>query len=234
MNTDVSIAAAFVAGIVSFVSPCVLPLVPTYLSFMTGVSLAELTGGPAQARRALMPLALFVAGFTTVFVALGAGASAVGSLMAANRELLTRAGGVALIVFGTVLLDIVPLPVLRGVAVDPVRVRRWGRLTAFALGVTFPLALGPCAGPVYGAILTLAADSRSVAVGSGLLFVYSAGLALPFVVAALTLHRAAGVLRWLAARARVVRAITGGLMVALGLAMATGMLDRVTAWMRGL
>jgi cytochrome c-type biogenesis protein len=234
MTSTVGIAAAFWAGTVSFLSPCVLPLVPTYVSFMTGMSLTELTEQRSRRPGDLVPIALFVVGFTTVFVALGAGASVVGGLLSANRQLLTRIGGIVLVALGAVLLDVVPLPAMRGINIDPARLRRFGRLTAFALGLVFPLALGPCAGPVYGAILTLAADSRSVAAGSVLLLAYSAGLAVPFVLVALTLHRAAGTLKWLAARARAVRVVTGVLVIALGSAMATGVLDRVTAWMHAL
>jgi cytochrome c-type biogenesis protein len=234
MTTDISIAAAFAAGIVSFLSPCVLPLVPAYVAFMTGSSLAETAGERPRLRGQLAPIALFVLGFTAVFVALGAGASAIGGMLSANKELLTRVGGIVLVALGVVLLDIVPLPAVRGLTVDPARLRRFGRLTALALGLAFPLALGPCAGPVYGAILTMAADGRSAVAGAVLLLAYSAGLALPFVVAALTLHRAAGALKWLAARARVVRAVTGVLLIALGVVMAAGVLDRVTAWMHAL
>jgi cytochrome c-type biogenesis protein len=234
MTSTVSIAAAFWAGTVSFLSPCVLPLVPAYVSFMTGMSLTELTEQRSRRPGDLVPIALFVVGFTTVFVALGAGASVVGGLLSANRQLLERMGGIVLVALGVILLDVVPLPVMRGLTIDPARLRRFGRLTAFALGLAFPLALGPCAGPVYGAILTLAADSRGVAAGSALLLAYSAGLAVPFVLVALTLHRAAGTLTWLAARAHIVRVVTGVLMIALGLAMVTGVLDRVTAWMHAL
>jgi cytochrome c-type biogenesis protein len=234
MTSTVGIAAAFWAGTVSFLSPCVLPLVPAYISFMTGMSLTELSDQRPGRPGYLAPIALFVLGFTAVFVALGAGASAVGSLLSANRQLLTWVGGIVLVALGVVLLDVVPLPAMRGLIIDPARLRRFGRLTAFALGLAFPLALGPCAGPVYGAILTLAADSRSVAAGSVLLLAYSAGLAVPFVLVALTLHRAAGALKWLAARARIIRVVTGALVVALGLAMVTGVLDRVTAWMHAL
>jgi cytochrome c-type biogenesis protein len=232
MTSTVGIFAAFWAGVVSFLSPCVLPLVPVYMSFMTGASLSEITEGRVRARDTLAPVALFVAGFTIVFTVLGVGASAIGGLFAANKDLLTRIGGAALIVFGVVMLDLVPLPAVRAFSVDPSGVRRWGRLAALALGLVFPLALGPCAAPVYGAILTLAADSRSVWAGTGLLLAYSAGLALPFVVVALTLGRAAGALKWLAARARVIRMVTGVLLVGLGIAMVTGLLGGMMAWVR--
>jgi cytochrome c-type biogenesis protein len=234
MTATVGVAAAFGAGIVSFLSPCVLPLVPAYVSFMTGMSLNELADQGPRRPGHLVPIALFVLGFTAVFVALGAGASAGGSLLSANRQLLTRVAGIVLVALGVVLLDIVPLPAMRGVTIDPARSRRFGRLTSLALGLAFPLALGPCAGPVYGAILTLAADSRNVATGSVLLLAYSAGLAVPFVLVAFTLHRAAGTLKWLAARTRLIRSVTGALVVALGLAMAAGVLDRATVWMRTL
>lgn len=233
MSTQISLAAAFVAGLVSFVSPCVLPLIPAYVSFMTGMSLAELTSPDRQRTKLLGPVLLFVAGFTVVFVALGAGASVIGALLNANRVLLTRVAGVVVLLLGVVLLDIVPLPFLRsGAGMDAAAFRRFGGWAGLVLGVTFPFALGSCAGPVYGAILTLAVDSRSVGVGSLLLLVYSIGLAVPFVVTALLLDRATVALKWLSRRAKLINRIAGAVLVMLGIAMTSGLVDRLGVWLR--
>jgi cytochrome c-type biogenesis protein len=233
VSTQISLAAAFGAGILSFLSPCVLPLIPAYVTFVTGMSLAELTSPDRRAMRLLGPLLLFVAGFTVVFVALGAGASVLGALLDANRTVLTRGAGVVVILLGVILLDVVPLPFLHaGAGVDAAAFRRFGGWAALALGVAFPFALGPCAGPVYGAILTLAVDSRSVGTGALFLFVYSIGLALPFVATALLLGRAAVALKWLSSRARIIQRVAGAVLVVMGIAMATGLMDRLGVWLR--
>lgn len=233
MIAPISLIAAFWAGVISFLSPCVLPLIPAYVSFMTGMSLGELTAGDRRTSRMLVPVLLFVAGFTVVFVALGAGASVLGSVLNANRTALTRAAGIVVFLLGIVLLDIVPLPFLKGGGgIDATVFRRFGGWAALVLGLAFPFALGPCAGPVYGAILTLAVDSRSVAEGSRLLLVYSLGLALPFVVTSLLLDRLAGTLRWFVRHSKTINRVAGAVLVAMGLAMVTGLIDRVAVLLR--
>jgi cytochrome c-type biogenesis protein len=233
MSTQVSLVAAFAAGIVSFLSPCVLPLIPAYVSFMTGMSLADLTAPDRRTGRLLMPVLLFVTGFTVVFVALGAGASVLGAVLNANRLLLTRVAGVIVFLLGVVLLDIVPLPFLRGGAgIDAAVFRRFGGWASLALGIAFPFAMGPCAGPVYGAILTLAISSGSVGTGSLLLLVYSLGLALPFVLTSLLLGRLTGALRWLNRHAKIINRIAGAVMVLMGAAMVTGLIEKLGVWLR--
>jgi len=235
VTPQISVVAAFLAGVISFLSPCVLPLIPAYVSFMTGMSLTELKDDRRSAARLLGPVLLFVAGFTVVFVALGAGASVIGAVLNANRLLLTRVAGGIVIVLGVVMLDIVPLPFLKGSGgIDAAMFRRFGGWAALVLGLVFPFALGPCAGPVYGAILTLAVDSRSVAAGSGLLLVYSLGLAVPFVATALLLDRLTPALRWLVRHSKLINRIAGGVLVVLGLAMMTGLIDQVGTWMRAI
>jgi cytochrome c-type biogenesis protein len=235
VSTQVTLIAAFAAGLVSFLSPCVLPLIPAYVSFMTGMSLAELTSSDRRATRLLGPVLLFVAGFTVVFVALGAGASVLGSLLNANRVLLTRLAGGVLFLLGVLLLDIVPLPLLRaGASVDATAFRRFGGWAALVLGLAFPFALGPCAGPVYGAILTLAVDGRSVGAGSLLLLVYSMGLAVPFIATALLLDRASIALKRLSRHAKLINRIAGAVLVMLGLAMVTGLIDKAGLWLRAI
>lgn len=233
MGGGIGIAAAFVAGLISFVSPCVLPLVPAYVSFMTGMSLAELTGGERRASRVLGPVLLFIAGFTVVFVALGAGASALGFILNANKLLLTRVAGGVLVLLGIVLLDVVPLPFLHGGAgIDAATFRRFGPWASLVLGLAFPFALGPCAGPVYGAILTLAADSRSVGTGALLLLVYSVGLAVPFIAVSLVLGRLAGAVRWLGGHGKLVQRVAGAVLVVMGVAMLTGLIERAAPLLR--
>jgi cytochrome c-type biogenesis protein len=230
---QIGVLAAFGAGVVSFLSPCVLPLLPAYISFITGMSLGELKGQDRSVRRVLGPVLLFVLGFTLVFVALGASASVLGALVNANRQVLSRVAGVIVALFGLVLLDVVPLPWVHG-GLDAARFRRFGPWTALMLGVAFPLALGPCAGPVYGAILTLAIDTRSVTSGALLLLVYSAGLAIPFVVLSLLLGRMAVTLTWLARHAKTINRVAGAVLVVTGIAMATGLFSYAARFLQTL
>ena len=234
MSTQVSIIAALGAGVVSFLSPCVLPLLPAYISFVTGMSLGELTGEDRRAARILGPVLLFVLGFTLVFVALGASASVLGAMLNANRELLSRAAGVVIAIFGVVLLDVVPLPWLHGGGLNASGFRRFGPWASFALGLAFPFALGPCAGPVYGAILTLAIDTRSVSSGALLLLAYSAGLAIPFIAVSLLLGRLAPTLKWFSRHSRAINRVAGALLVVTGVAMATGLFGYVARFLQTL
>ncbi len=228
-------AAAFGAGLISFLSPCVLPLIPAYVSFMTGMSLAELTDGDRRSWRILGPVLLFVAGFSVMFVALGAGASVLGALLNANRILLTRVAGVVMMLLGVILLDVVRIPWLGGGrGVDAASFRKFGPMASFAFGLAFPFAVGPCAGPVYGAILTLAVDSRSVGTGALLLFIYSVGLALPFIAVSLLLDRLTGTMRWLSRHSVLIRRFAGAVLIVMGLAMVTGVIDQVSRLLQSL
>jgi cytochrome c-type biogenesis protein len=226
----VSYAAAFVAGLVTFLSPCMLPLLPVYLSFITGMSAAELRDSSRKTSEVLVPILLFVLGFTVVFVALGASASALGTILIAWKPIIERVAGVVAIVLGVLLLDLIPLPFLHGAPlVDPAIVRRFGGAAAFVLGLVFPFAIGPCSGPVYGAIVLMAADARSLAGGAGLLLVYSAGLAVPFVVFGLLFGTLAGRLAFLNRHARTVNRVAGVILILFGLLVATNTLQYLEA-----
>jgi cytochrome c-type biogenesis protein len=186
MTPDVTLVAALLAGLVSFLSPCVLPLVPPYLVYLAGTSLERLadddprTGSQAQTVAAA---ALFVCGFATVFVALGASASAFGGLMRAYSYQLSIVAGVAIIVMGLHFLNLFHVPWLsRTQRLDMVRpVGLWG---AYAMGLAFAFGWTPCIGPILATILAVAASEATVAKGAGLLAVYSAGLGVPFMIAA--------------------------------------------------
>ncbi|MDH4139133.1 MAG: cytochrome c biogenesis protein CcdA [Coriobacteriia bacterium] len=231
MEDSVGIIAAFGAGVLSFLTPCVLPLLPVYIAFMTGMSVAELTAEDRSLKRILAPVLLFVAGFTVVFVALGASASVLGTFLQANKAILDKAAGVLLVILGVVLLDVLPLPWLRGGGVDASRFRRFGPAAAFVLGLAFPFAMGPCAGPVYGSILTLALRRETVAQGAQLLFVYSLGLALPFVLTSLLLSRLTPLLRWLSRHSRGIHRVAGGLLIVAGVLLLFGQFETIGAWL---
>jgi cytochrome c-type biogenesis protein len=185
------LVVAFTAGLLSFLSPCVLPLIPSYATFITGMSLDELTDSPqARTRRAVLVHGmLFVLGFTLVFLILGASATFLGSLMRAYSDWVGRVGGVLLIVFGLYLLGVLRLPGAGREFRVHLSDKPVGYLGTLLVGVAFGAGWTPCIGPVLGGILTLAATSGSVGQGMGLLAVYSLGLAVPFLLATLLLER---------------------------------------------
>jgi cytochrome c-type biogenesis protein len=187
VTTHVSIGIAFLAGLVSFISPCVLPLVPAYLSFLTGSSIEELQSNlaaPARARVILHAIA-FIIGFTIVFVALGASASAIGATLKANRHVIAQIGGVIIIVLGLQMIGVFRLKFL---AMDKRLHLQPGNRSLFAsgiVGIAFAAGWSPCIGPILTAILAIASQSGGAAQGAWLLFIYSMGLALPFFAMAL-------------------------------------------------
>ena len=183
---DVPLLAALIAGMLSFLSPCVLPLVPPYLVYLTGTSLerfADREAAPAVRRETIGAALLFVLGFTVVFVALGAGASVVGSVLRAYSGDLAMVAGVAIIIMGLHFLGLAPIGVLmRQKRIEVARpVGLWG---AYVMGLAFAFGWTPCIGPILAAILAVAASEATVAKGAGMLAVYSLGLGIPFIVAA--------------------------------------------------
>jgi cytochrome c-type biogenesis protein len=208
---EAKIPLAFVAGLVSFATPCVLPLVPGYLAVVSGQDVG--VGG----RRVLLASLPFVAGFTAVFVALGAAAAAAGGLFGENRELLLMVAGLLVVVLGFAMMGVLPLPFLDRLAAPGLvqGARQTG--SAALLGGAFGLCAAPCVGPVLASILALASEGQTVAQGTILLLVYSAGLAVPFLAVGVGVDRAMGAFRWLRDHYRTLRIVAGGLLVGLGL-----------------
>lgn len=227
--SSIGVLTAFAAGIISFLSPCVLPLVPGYLSYVTGVS----THGGERAKVQILTLSiLFVLGFSAVFVALGASASALGRLLLAYRYEMNIVGGAIVIAFG--------LFMLRGMrGVDWLyREKRFnvtmpgGRpLAAFALGTAFGFGWTPCIGPVLGAILTISAVSTSVSAGVILLAIYSLGLGAPFLLSAMFMRGLARRYKSLRRFGRAAHIAAGIIMVLMGVAMITGKLTAFSYWL---
>jgi cytochrome c-type biogenesis protein len=231
--TDVSIPAALVAGLVSFLSPCVLPLVPPYLCFLAGTTFEHLIArepSPLVERRELTTALLFVLGFTTVFVALGASASAVGGLLREYSSVLTIVAGIAVIIMGLHFLGAFHLPILTRTArlqIDkPVGI--WG---AYVMGLAFAFGWTPCIGPVLAAILAVAASESTVAHGAGLLAVYSLGLGIPFLLAAFALKPFVGFLARMRNYLGSIEKVMGGLLVLTGVAFLTGWISQASYWM---
>jgi cytochrome c-type biogenesis protein len=205
------IAVAFAAGLLSFATPCVLPLVPAYLSAVTGGH-AGATGG-----RVVVASLPFLAGFTLVFVALGAAAGAVGGLLAENREVLLGVSGIVVVALGFAFMGLVPVPLFERLASPELVEGARRRGSSALLGAAFGVCAAPCIGPVLASILALASETRTVAQGSLLLLVYSGGLAVPFLLVGIGFTRALGAFRWLRDRYREVRVVSGALLVGIGL-----------------
>jgi cytochrome c-type biogenesis protein len=232
MASEVTIPAAGLAGVLSFLSPCVLPLVPPYLTFIAGTTIEEIAEeGARRARRdVLLAAVLFVAGFSTVFVTLGATASALGQFVRANLELFSMLAGVVIIAMGLHFLGIYKLHLLyrekRMEVEKPVGL--WG---AYVMGVAFAFGWTPCIGPILAAILAIASSEDTVAKGAGLLAVYSLGLGVPFLLAALAIEPFMGFLKRFRSHFGKVEKVVGGLLVVTGIAFLTGGMQTMSIWL---
>ena len=233
MHSDVTILAALIAGLVSFLSPCVLPLVPPYLVYMAGTSLERLADKepePRVKRETVLAALLFVAGFSTVFVTLGASASVIGSLIRAYSEPLAIIAGLIIIVMGLHFLGLTPIALLhrqkRLEVAKPVGL--WG---AYVIGLAFAFGWTPCIGPILAAILAVAASEQTVTKGAALLAVYSLGLGIPFIVAAFAIEPFAAFLARFRNYLHRVEQAMGALLVLTGIAFLTGSINQVSVWL---
>ena len=233
MHSEVTFLAALVAGLVSFLSPCVLPLVPPYLVFLAGTSLerfAEKEAEPRVRRETVTAAVLFVLGFSTVFVALGASASAIGALVQAYSRELAIVAGIVIIVMGLHFLGLTRLDLLmrekRAPMAKPVGL--WG---AYVMGLAFAFGWTPCIGPILATILAVAASEATVAKGAGLLAVYSLGLGIPFMIAALAVEPFAAFLTRFKSKLGYVEKAMGALLVLTGLAFLFGFFTQLNSWL---
>jgi cytochrome c-type biogenesis protein len=233
MAADVSIAAAFLAGLLSFLSPCVLPLVPPYLVYLAGASLERLADAepePLVRREALGAACLFVAGFSTVFVALGASASAIGTLIQRYSQQLAILAGIVIIVMGLHFLGLTRIGILMREKRLPMAkpVGLWG---AYVMGLAFAFGWTPCIGPILATILAVAASKETVAKGAGLLAVYSAGLGVPFLIAAFAVEPAAAFIARFKRHIAMTEKVMGALLVLTGVAFLTGFVSEASYWL---
>jgi cytochrome c-type biogenesis protein len=228
---EVSLAVAFTAGLLSFLSPCVLPLIPSYVGFLTGMSVEEI-----ERRRgtAFLHGLWFVGGFTLVFVLLGASASAVGGLLRDQQVWLGRIGGALVILFGLYLLGVLrPAFLMRERRIELAR-KPLGYFGSGVVGFTFGAAWTPCVGPILGAILTLAATREGVGSGVGLLVAYALGLAVPFLITALALDRFLGWFQRFRPYLVWVDRTAGALLIVLGLLLVTDRFTLLAGYLQGL
>lgn len=233
MEIQISYPLAFLAGLVSFLSPCVLPVVPSYLAFVSGLTFGELTerSVPEVRRSAVLHSVLFVLGFSAVFMTMGLVATALGSAIAASLPWLNRVGGALMIIFGLFLTGVVRLPALaRDMRVE-LSSRPAGAVGSFAVGLAFGAGWTPCIGPILGSILLYASLETTMVEGTALLATYALGLGVPFVAASVAVNwflaGSAWARRWIVPLQRV----AGGVLVAIGVLMVTGQFASMTAFL---
>jgi cytochrome c-type biogenesis protein len=222
------VPVAFAAGLVSFVSPCVLPLVPGYLSAVTGVSVTEFEG--ADWRRVLGPSLLFIASFSTVFILLGLTATALGSGLQEHQDLLTNIGAVMLIVMGVLFIAATYVDRLNAEWHVDALLARAGKGGPIVAGAAFSIAWTPCTGPALGGILTLAGIQGEALHGAFLLFVYSLGLAVPFLITALAFSRATTAFAVIKRHYRAIVGFGGGILIVMGILILSGGFTQLNIW----
>jgi cytochrome c-type biogenesis protein len=226
-GVDTTVIAAFAVGFVSFVSPCVLPLVPGYLSAVSGVSLAEIQGGERRLSRIVLPALAFCLSFTVVFVALGMTATGLGSTLRDGRGTLDKVAGVVIIALGLLFLITPFVPRLNREWRPDALLSRAGSGGPLIAGAAFAFAWTPCVGPTLGTILTAASVQDTLSEGAVLLLFYSAGLAVPFLITAIAFTRATAAFRWLRDRYLIITAVSGAVLIAMGVLLFTGELTQL-------
>lgn len=222
---------ALMAGVLSFLSPCVLPVVPPYLAYMGGISMGEMRGDASARRRILLPALFFVMGLSVIFLLLGFTASAFGAFFLQNQELFARIAGGVIIIFGLHFTGILRIPLLDREARLDAGDRGGSALGAFVLGLAFAAGWTPCIGPQLGTILSLAAQEGSVSRGTLLLGVYAVGLGLPFLISALFIERAMGVMNRLKRHMKWIERAMGALLLIVGVMMLTGAFTDFSWWL---
>ncbi len=226
-----AMSIALLAGALSFLSPCVLPIVPPYLAYMSGVSVADMEQGGSGRRKAVISALFFVLGLSTIFILLGFTASAFGAFFLEYQTQLAQASGVVVILFGLHFLGVFRIPFLDQEKRIEAGDHGGSAFGAYVLGLAFAFGWTPCIGPQLGAILSLAASEASVARGTVLLGVYAAGLGIPFLLAAMFMTRAMGLMNRIKKHMRKIELAMGALLVIVGIALVTGAFTSFAFWL---
>lgn len=224
-------AVAFLAGILSFLSPCVLPLVPSYLGFITGFTLEEMSG---RRRLAMLHALLFVAGFSLIFIILGASATELGRVLRYHKDWVARIGGLLIIFFGLYMVGVIKLGFLDREQRVHLDRKPLGYLGSVLVGMAFGAGWTPCIGPLLGAILGLAASQADAQRGMFLLACYSAGLAVPFLLTAWAVETFLDLFKKFRRYMPLVQKTAGGLLLVVGVLMVSGQFTRLASWLQGL
>jgi cytochrome c-type biogenesis protein len=240
---NVSVLAAFTAGVISFISPCVLPLIPGYLSFISGVSVEEMKSGDKRSealRKVSVNTIFFVLGFSVVFVALGASATFIGEFLLSKLSLFNKIAGVIIVILGLHIMGIFRISFLNYEKRFHATSKPLGPLGAFVVGLAFAFGWTPCIGPILGGILLLASNQDTMGKGIVLLSSYSLGLGIPFFITAVSFNTFLGVFGWVKKHFRTVEIISGLLLVVIGVLMfigsfgyIAGLLNQWFPWLQG-
>jgi cytochrome c-type biogenesis protein len=231
---EVSLVAAFFAGVVSFISPCVLPLVPSYVTFITGVSFDELTSAsaaPRVRRLTIIHSLAFILGFSLVFVALGATATVAGQFLREHQDSLRRIGGVLIILFGIYLTGLVPIPALSRERKKQLTTKPLGILGSVLVGITFAAGWTPCIGPILASILIYASTAKTVGTGVVLLSVYSLGLGVPFFLSSLALNSFLAASKKIRGQLRTIEVASGVVLILFGVMLVTDLFPRFVSFL---
>jgi cytochrome c-type biogenesis protein len=232
MGFDISIAGAFIAGLLSFLSPCVLPLVPPYLCFLAGVSFDEFSNKEVNVTTSVFRTALaFVLGFTTVFVLLGATASFAGQALTRHLEVLSMIAGAVIVIMGLHFLGVLRISWLLGTKRVEVKRKPPGMLGGYIVGLAFAFGWTPCVGPVLAAILFLAGSKDTIWQGAGLLFSYSLGIGIPFLAAALFAKPFLNMMGRTKRHMQTIEKAMGALLVLTGVLFMTGQMSSIAYWL---
>ncbi len=223
---SVSWVLAFLAGVVSFLSPCVLPLIPGYVSMVSKLSFDELTDTSYQGKtsKIIIPSIFFVLGFSFVFILLGASASFIGTYIQEHKRLLLQISGATIIVFGLFSMEIIKIPQLYRDRKFNFNIGNLGLIGIFLLGIAFGFGWTPCVGPILASILLYASTSNNTLEGAFLLFIYSLGLGLPFLITGLALSKSLSAFGWIKRHYNIYKIIVGGTLVVVGILMLTNTL----------
>ncbi len=228
--TELTFIASFIAGIVTFVSPCVLPLIPAYISFITGTSLDKLRSGDRALKSTFMSALFFVLGFILVFVMLGASASFFGNLIFKNKDILRWIGGIIIILFGLHLMGIMRIKFLYQVKRLQIKRKSVGHFGSFLIGIAFAIGWTPCVGPILASILILASAEGSVYRGMMLLFAYSSGLGVLFLLTAVFINKAINLFQKISKFYKVIEIGSGVVLIGVGILLITDSFQLITAY----
>ncbi|MDZ7343741.1 MAG: cytochrome c biogenesis protein CcdA [candidate division KSB1 bacterium] len=232
METNLTYFAALFAGLISFISPCVLPLVPAYISFISGVSMEQLRAPARQqqtSRRIILGSLMFISGFAVVFILLGATATFIGGFLLKNLGLISKLAGAVLIVFGLHVAGWIKIPFLNYEARIQTSSKPAGAIGAFLVGSAFAFGWTPCIGPILGAILAIAASQETVGQGMFLLFIYSLGLAIPFFLTAVATQRLLSAMTRVKKHFRTIEVVSGLFLIAVGVMMVFNLFTALNA-----
>ncbi|WIY24176.1 cytochrome c biogenesis CcdA family protein [Parasedimentitalea psychrophila] len=222
---------ALIAGLISFLSPCVLPIVPPYLAYMSGVSIGDMQNPGAARRKAILAALFFIMGLSTVFLLLGFTASIFGAFVLQNQELFAQVSGLVVIIFGLHFLSVFRIPILDREMRMEAGQSGGSAIGAYVLGLAFAFGWTPCIGPQLGAILSLAASEASVARGTILLGIYALGLGVPFLLAAIFLSRSMVLMNKMKRHMGLIEKLMGGLLLLVGVMLVTGLFSTFSWWL---